>query len=139
MNLVEYVAHQTRKWAEKHKPHEVAGHLGGMCGIASAELFLRLKRRGIKSVIVMNKWGNHVFLRANGIIYDVTATQFGKYPEVFITLEAPSDTWTEGTRYKSVESFIKAQSHWPAHQQFKLFKGTSYGRNKGKKAIKAND
>jgi len=78
------IAYAVRDWAEDSsrknlkvdETHEVS--LRGWCAVASGELWRRLKRAGIDSVIHM--WvedvSAHVFVVVDDMVVDVTASQF---------------------------------------------------------------
>jgi hypothetical protein len=68
-----------RDWAECIAEKECySSDLNGLCAIASAELFKRLKKKGFHPVICMSAedWGMHVYLKLGDHVLDVTATQF---------------------------------------------------------------
>lgn len=56
--------------------------LGGYCGRAAIQLYLICKKAGIK--IKISEGIGHAFNEYGGYIIDITATQFGKYPKVYI-------------------------------------------------------
>lgn len=128
MKLLEYIAFQTRNWAEKHG-RSFPYNLCGMCAIASGELFLRLQRRGFSPVLVINKDFNHCFVECSGLKIDVTATQFNK-GKVVIAKNINGSPWKIGRRYNSLESFNDAIKSWPADQQFINYPKTSIKRTK---------
>ena len=104
--------------------------LSGMCAIASAKLWNDLSSIGIKSEI--HYGDSHVFLVLNGLIVDVTATQFkdGKFhpDEIFISpLKAAARIkvkigkekirpWNTETIYSSVKELYEDLKDWPEEQ-----------------------
>ena len=77
-NRIKRIAKNVRKWAEElqNKNKFWDNHLSGMCGIASYELFKRLRRAKFKPTMCFSR--GHAFVKCNGFIVDVTATQFCK-------------------------------------------------------------
>ncbi len=83
----------------------------GMCAIASATLFLQLKKLGFESEICGND--NHVFLEFDNWTIDVTADQFGNFPKIIITKEKlNSSNWIIDFRITSLENLKYIQKHW---------------------------
>ena len=56
--------------------------LGGYCGRAAIQLFIACKKEGIE--INIEEGIGHAYNKFNNYIIDITATQFGKYPRVYI-------------------------------------------------------
>jgi hypothetical protein len=74
---VKRIADNTRKWAEKYRLKHRMGFsetLAGMCGLASYELFKRLERAGLQPTYCLTN--NHAYIKCQGRIVDITATQF---------------------------------------------------------------
>ena len=69
---------RTRKWHTG-----CPDTLEGYCGRASAQLYLALRREGLRSA---EFWDGdcHSFVTYRGKIIDITATQFGSYPDVHV-------------------------------------------------------
>lgn len=106
----------------------------GLCGIAAARLFQRLKKHGYVPKIAYSQ--NHCFVLCNGYIVDVTATQFnGEFettPTVVVAIdyvkrllreygtEAHEDLyyWIPTKTFTSIRSFILWQKRtgWDTQQ-----------------------
>lgn len=74
-------ANETRAWAEKRPIFSNDKTLAGLCAISTVHLFRRLSDIGIKSEIHFGDC--HVFLVVDGIVVDVTATQFADEDPAF--------------------------------------------------------
>jgi hypothetical protein len=77
--VVRDLALEVRDWAEVFaEKTNMPANLNGMCAIASAELWKRLRAHGIKAKICMSEedFGFHVYLKVEDHVVDVTATQF---------------------------------------------------------------
>lgn len=77
---LEVLAVIVRRWAERRAWDD---ELCGMCARASAQLWRRLRRAGIKAMLGYaerhrNRSPCHVFVLCDGLVVDVTATQFGR-------------------------------------------------------------
>lgn len=74
----------TRRWAEKTAIKECCygKDLMGLCAITSKKLFSVLKENGFNPILAYNS--THCFIILKNRIMDLTATQFGNYPEIFI-------------------------------------------------------
>lgn len=82
MKLKEIVL-ETRAWGEKLPiARDYCPDLAGLCAIVSKELCERLQQNGYKAKIAYN--GHHCFVILQGRIIDLTATQFGNYPKIYI-------------------------------------------------------
>jgi len=70
------IAKNVRTWAEELQNEKLFWDrdLGGMCAIASYELFKRLRRAKLKPVICVAP--GHAFVQCKDLVIDVTATQF---------------------------------------------------------------
>lgn len=117
------VAIEVRAWAERQQELNLdfSDDLCGMCAIASAELFLALRRAGISSRIAL-AWG-HCFVISHGYIVDVTATQFrgGKRIEIQKMAKNENDRpwyWRHFTTFRSVKKLTRHQitQGWPDYQ-----------------------
>lgn len=84
VKFAESVAYDVRSWAEDKAYDRGDRHydLCGWCAIASAELNRRLSRHEISSLIQVAETDeySHAFLLVDDHIIDVTATQFGDFP-----------------------------------------------------------
>ncbi len=85
MNQVADIANDVRDWCERIAEREYRREdLNGMCAIASAELWKRLKKAGHTAMICLCEEDNgcHVFIQYYDHIIDITATQFHKFRNV---------------------------------------------------------
>lgn len=76
-------------------------NLWSACGIASYYLMMMAKKRGIYVTFCygnFDKKFSHCWISYNGLVYDITATQFKVKEKVYIT---------DGTRYKTDQIFKK--------------------------------
>lgn len=74
---------QVRKYFdENHESYGVDEDLMGLCAIASAKLFIELKKHGYNPQIAENTC--HCFLVVNDHIVDITAGQFDKQRRIVI-------------------------------------------------------
>ena len=119
------IATRTRLWAERlAKRWGYCSDLSGMCDVASAKLFLMLKAKGYRPVLVTNK--GHCHVRVKRRIVDITATQFGdEFKKVEIRPLAESNShvslnpsanvpyhgriWKAETLHRSITSL---RHHW---------------------------
>ena len=108
------IARSVRQWAEDlaKTTEEYPDSLGGLCAIASAELFNRLKGAGFDNTLIAYT-DKHVYVVLDGYVIDVTATQFGNYPKVFIeTVSYARDCgiwWNATDFYESVDNLRAKQ------------------------------
>lgn len=83
------IARLTRRWALRTRLRYGFGNkLTGMCAIASFRLSENLEKHGIKHELVMTH--THVWIQVNGHALDITATQFGHPPIVYMPIR---DYW----------------------------------------------
>jgi len=113
------VALGVRKWADAH--HSQMGFpesLCGMCGIAAAKLAKELRREKIYARIVSNNY--HAFVMYGEMIIDITATQFGKYPQVMVRNQnkLKKNHWDKLYSHRSASAFQTYQrdTRWPLEQ-----------------------
>lgn len=124
---IKVVADEVRYWAETEAPRY--GHneetLCGMCAIASAELWKKLKMTGIHGAlhVAESDWGSHVFYVIDDHIVDVTATQlpgFRNKPIVILhTKEAEMhEHWRAVHEFKSAKELreFQVRYRWPKSQ-----------------------
>ena len=95
-NKIITAAEATRKWAEEnYVRHNASENLCGLCAIASSRLWQNLQMRGIKSRLMMSNLERHsfyhVFVEHDGLLIDVTATQFGEEEIVIKPIETSSE------------------------------------------------
>lgn len=123
---VQDIAQDVRDWAEDKA--EWDGHdLTGWCAKASAELFKRLSRAGVKAEIHM--WVSpvcdsaHVFIVVEDHVVDVTATQFREFRNHPIVIKHVReaevyDHWQSCDMFTSVKALRRQQMRddWPADQ-----------------------
>lgn len=84
------IANAARKYAEEHCSDETS-EAGGMCFLASQFIYDKLEKLGYEPVIAEGEFvlgrgnsGDHVWVELDGMIIDVTADQFGKFPKVWV-------------------------------------------------------
>lgn len=98
LNIILEQMNTARDWAEQnYERYESYENLCGMCAIASSRLWMLLSTKNIKTrFIVADDVGNcHVFLEYNGLILDITATQFDRQPIVVFPLARATEWyWT---------------------------------------------
>ena len=79
------IARLGRRWAMRNRLRYGFGReLAGMCAIASFRLSEYLETHGIKHELVMTY--THVWVQVNGYALDITATQFGYSPIVYMPI-----------------------------------------------------
>jgi len=130
-NIIINVARAARRWIEKYARENYFGEdLMCLCGIASGEIWKRLKSAGIKARIheyVESHGGGHCFVEAEGYLIDITASQYTygqqKYPKVIVRRTDNIDPEThyflqKSKTYNTLAGFRKAQirCHWPEDQ-----------------------
>ena len=82
-------AQRIRVWAENlpaNRRRRDQRSLDGFCAIASARLWLELRTLGITAELRVHDGyeGSHVFLAVDDHVLDITATQFGLKPIVYL-------------------------------------------------------
>lgn len=132
---IKRIADNVRMWAEEMQDRNQRWDedLSCMCGIASYELFKRLKRAGLKPTMCFANVG-HAFIQCKGYTIDVTATQFygmyykdsedeeslGEWEAVEIRPadEAPkaAQFWDVYIKAKGDKAILKIFEDWPAYQ-----------------------
>ena len=129
-NIIINVARAARRWIEKYATkNEFSKDLMCLCGIASGEIWKRLKNAGVKARIheYQAPGEGHCFVEAEGYLIDVTATQFAyggqKYPKVIVRRINNIDPkthhfLTKSKTFNTLAAFRKAQirCHWPEDQ-----------------------
>lgn len=86
-SIIYEIASEVHHWTTKYaEAHGFLNNLAGLCGIATAKLHNRLRYYGVKSQICVARDESviddgfyldcHAFNLHDGIIYDVTASQF---------------------------------------------------------------
>lgn len=112
-------AKKVRAQLEKYTPRKWNPNFSGLCGLGSALLLKELKSKGIQAEICENN--SHAFVRSQGFILDVTATQFGYLRIVALPAHQAARTakiWHTRRKFSTLSAFRKHQKkHWPAHQQ----------------------
>lgn len=95
--------------------------LRGYCAICSFSIFEKLLEKGIDAEFVENKNRTHAFVLVGDLVVDVTAKQFGKYPQVMIRdIGSMGKTWKVGKRAKTIKEVKKIMEDWPVWQQPKI-------------------
>ncbi len=77
-------------------------NLRGMCGYGASGVFLALRERGVRTArVVQGSFGGlpHFWAEVDGLLVDVTATQFGEYPPV-VLLPTGQAAWWPKRRFK---------------------------------------
>lgn len=76
----------------RYYPESITEDFMGACAIASTTLTRILKRCGLPATFVLGRFytpagqhSSHAWVEVDGVIVDVTATQFGKLPAVLFT------------------------------------------------------
>lgn len=120
---IKKIAESVHRWALRHRSkfrneNKDRPDLFCMCGIASWELFKRLKVAGYSPVVVIGL--NHVFVKLNGYIVDITSKQFGmKAIEIRPIRKAntnKNDFWRPKHQITSKRGFAKASKWWSRNQ-----------------------
>ncbi len=125
---IKQIATSAREWAEKTNAelgHPYHDDLMGMCAIASMHLTNQLRRAKLhrKHDISIAYNDNHCFVLVDGVIVDITATQFDAHrnEKVFVQKHEHVDhRWY----YKKERSFKEPKElkkylkkkHWPSYQ-----------------------
>lgn len=121
---IEKIAKNVRMWAVKNRG-SFPPDLEGMCARAAGELLYRLQRAKIKAEIAFKTF--HAFVRYDGYVIDVTATQFGM-SEVEIVPQKEAEKhyfWSnrdiDGT-FSSPWTAARYQARvgWPDDQQIRV-------------------
>lgn len=98
--------------AHPHNPK-----LAGYCWYTSKCVQTVCEKKGLKAEIKMGYFGEsgHAWLEYNRVYYDLTATQFGDYPEILIAKRKSSlykedfslwEVWITNSSKSSYESFL---------------------------------
>lgn len=95
--------------------------LGGYCGIGSHVLARCLRYAGVRTQIrhgERKEGGGHVWLVIEGteIAVDITATQFGPYPPVFIFNQGDEPGWVTRSQGLYVRGFLKRWGPQSPHE-----------------------
>jgi len=95
LNTIKDTAYRVRYFGElfqKSHPCTYTIELTGMCGICSYFLFKTLKEKKLSPVFSIND--EHCFVMLQGLVIDVTATQFYLKDKIFIKkLPHPTGNW----------------------------------------------
>ncbi len=118
------IASNTRQWAEElQRTHQIwDSDLACMCGIASYELFKRLKKAGLSPTICFaeNSYEGHAFIRCQGYTIDVTATQFGIKDKTVVMANRDAEAykwfWVPIEKIKTKTGLLKKLAGWPRYQ-----------------------
>ena len=85
--------------------------LAGKCGIASLYLMRLARRNGIKVVFCHgffeNRW-SHCWVQYGNIVYDITATQFGKFERVYVASPESNRLIYYITKISEAKEFIES-------------------------------
>jgi hypothetical protein len=131
MGIIKDLATCTRNWAEdfierpENVNHRYGKDLTGMCGIASAHLFIILNNHGITKVQLAANCG-HIFLMICGNVLDVTATQFNNKQRTYNRVHWAKHRhmmhewpfiWKIEETFSSVNGLMDFQDNWPPEQR----------------------
>jgi len=110
------VAAAVREWAERMQAElgHWADDLGGMCAVASYELFLALRRRGFDAAFAHNR--GHAFVIVDDHVIDITATQFDETEAVLIRRLKAAGHWEVRHRSRSPRQIKQTLRKWPYGQ-----------------------
>lgn len=117
LNIIKDLARQAREWADENAKKHFPSDLSQFCGIASANLFLLLKKYGFFPKIATNDC--HAFVICNGYIVDVTASQF-REPDICVVKfhRGRQSYWDIEEIFHNVDDFMKYQQvNWPKSQR----------------------
>jgi hypothetical protein len=132
LSRIRRIASNTRQWTEKlqkNKPMTFSSNLRQMCGIASYELFTRLKRAKLNPTLCYSYRG-HAFILCHEYIVDVTATQFGPNNPIEIVHKDIAISRNMGsywcidktaTTREEVEDFFCGWPNYQKHPKLKLY------------------
>lgn len=81
------IAVEIRKWVEKNLPEHCDSNLEGCCSFGSYLLSKVLQKNGFEAYFVEGEYDDeyHCWVELNDVIIDITATQFGDFPQVYVT------------------------------------------------------
>jgi|2_EtaG_2_1085320.scaffolds.fasta_scaffold03003_7 hypothetical protein len=131
LTKIHALAIETRQWAEKfRKQHkdQFKRNLSGMCAVASAYLFKKLKDEGFYPKIgyARKDMTGHVFVICNDLVIDVTASQYGKRKVTVSSLKKfePPDSWPtkDYDVLRDLNELEMEQTIWSKTQQFSTYK-----------------
>lgn len=119
MKTIKEVAQKTRRWAMQtnRRKHDFPSDLEGMCGIASVKLHANLEAEGYSPFIHYSE--GHAFVVCDGMIVDVTATQFGRKPIEIVPMRRSKPWfWKTVGKFRTAKSFVNWQQvvGWPDEQ-----------------------
>jgi len=130
MKQIKNIAISVRDWAETYaqENNKFPSDLEGMCAICSVKIFNQLKEFGYSPVLCMSYYtesqrdGAHVFIIVNGLLVDVTATQFSlKHQKVIVREKLKKEDewyWSKFHKFRTSNGLIKKQHKdgWSMHQ-----------------------
>jgi hypothetical protein len=84
---VKQIATEVRRWIEQNLPSDCDDNLCGACSFGSYLLTKVLQKNGYDAYFVEGDYKNscHCWVELDDVIIDITATQFGNYPKIYIT------------------------------------------------------
>lgn len=123
-------AQRIRVWAENlpaNRRRRDQRSLDGFCAIASARLWLELRKQGITAELRVHTdstGASHVFLAVDDHVLDITATQFGLKPVVYMHEREAAryrfyDVWHVFSNPRDLQDHQRAEG-WPADQTVKV-------------------
>lgn len=117
----------TRKWANTYFGiYEARRDLCGLCATASSRLWTLLQKKGVPSKLHMVDVNNycHVFVVCEGMIIDVTATQFGEDDICIVEHKSRAEWfWKSSTAFHTPQDLRDNQisTGWVVSQVAALF------------------
>lgn len=108
---------ELQSFVKEHTSSDFYGNFGGACGFMSYAMYLLLRRLGIKSKLVVAGGDfigcSHCWVEVDGLIVDLTATQFGyKRPVQVVT--RPSE-WHKPVKYRGAAALRELKT-WNGRQ-----------------------
>lgn len=84
---VKQIAAEIRRWIETNLPEHCNPNLEGCCSFGSYLLSKVLQKNGYDAYFVEGEYDDnfHCWVELDNVIIDITATQFGDLPKVYIT------------------------------------------------------
>lgn len=129
LSEIEKVLIETHMWLKQYARKQplsedlCAKSLRGFCAVGASKLFSNLIENGFNAKIVMAEKGNHAhfFVKLNGCVLDVTATQFGQEEIVCIPAKSVRKNewyWNAKFQFESPQEVHEVQLYedWPKAQ-----------------------
>lgn len=108
-DLADHIGEKAYEIAQRVRQNEVGAFSAGKCKKASKRLCEEYQKAGIDCEYWYGYfWGHeHAVVILDGVVVDITADQFGEFPEVFLTWyneddeDAPYEPLEGRTRYEA--------------------------------------